>query len=708
MPQYQKPDRNAKLGAIGRVSAFGGAHSLAPVAGTILILMLTILPAAVQAAPVRQTSQTPATTGRIELPVVTPDPPAGAQLHAHIATIAVDAAAPGAESVTMTAGYDLRNDSKTDLTQPVRIAPIPAGAVSATLDGVPLTLTPTGEQTLSAEVSIPAGEQVTLSLNYQVSLPDAPLGLVQYPLEALAGWASAVSVRVDLLPGPAVPPESWLHSAPAGWEYAPPTVTEDTGLQWLADGELPGDIEFEFVHPIAWGRLQEAQAAAVTLGTIDAQATLGGQYARLAADAAALGRPAVQERFFAQAVAAYSAGLIQGQAAGVAPAALAPLHAALAELYRGRIVGADGAQNGIYAELMAAEAGAALQGMMVDDPRRRELEQWQTDGLRMVLADTRRRGDVAAALALLDRLAQAPAGAGGSDFLAQERQALVVQQALQLLAQGDRPAALALAGDVLNDPALQPPADRRSLFARWSISATVSPANLEVVASAWPAEDRADEARAALTQVVEAWRTGAETRRISARLDGENPLRLELRLPAGTTGVSLAQTLPQRADWVLLRALLNQLGPEIRAETQGFWERLHVRQPIDLRSAGAQWTAMADDLERLAAEIDAQIAQGGSATATLADAQRAAIQAANQRHAAQQWRALARDSQVMLALAAPGGLGNTARAWLVTVQSPPQMLDVEVNALNRGRVALATAVGIGLLLMAAGVLWRLL
>jgi hypothetical protein len=36
------------------------------------------------------------------------------------------------------------------------------------------------------------------------------------------------------------------------------------------------------------------------------------------------------------------------------------------------------------------------------------------------------------------------------------------------------------------------------------------------------------------------------------------------------------------------------------------------------------------------------------------------------------------------------------------------MLDVEVNALNRGRVALAAAVGIGLLLMAAGVLWRLL
>jgi hypothetical protein len=679
-----------------------------PLAGIILILILTGLPTAtVQAAPAQQTSQIPAATGRVELPVVMPDPPAGAQLHAHIATIAVDATAPGAESVTMAADYDLRNDSETDLSQTVRIAPIPAGTVSATLDDVPLTLTPAGEQALAAELAIPAGEQVTLRLNYQVSLPDAPLGLVRYPLETLADWSSAVSARVDLVPGAVVPPESWLRIASANWEYAPPTVAADTGLQWLADGELPGDIEFEFVHPITWARLQEAQAAA-TVGTIDAQATLGGQYARLAEAAAALGRPDVQERFFAQAVAAYSAGLNQGQAASVAPSALAPLHAALAEIYRGRIVGADGAQNGVYAELMAAEAGAALQGMMADDPRRRELEQWQTDGLRMVLADTRRRGDVAAALALLDRLAQAPAGAGNLNFLAQERQALVVQQALQLLSQGDRRAALALAGDVLNDPALQPPADRRSLFARWSISATVSPANIEVVASAWPEEARVEEARAALTQVVEAWRTGTETRRISARLVGENPLRLELRLPAGTTGANLAQALPQRADWVLLRALLNQLGPEIRAETQGFWERLHMRQPVDLRSAGAQWLAMADDLERLAEEIDAQIALGGSATATLEDAQRAAIQAANQRHAAQQWRTLARDSQVMLALATPGGLGNTARAWLVTMQSPPQMLDVEVNALSRGRVALATALGFGLLLMAAGVLWRLL
>jgi hypothetical protein len=63
---------------------------------------------------------------------------------------------------------------------------------------------------------------------------------------------------------------------------------------------------------------------------------------------------------------------------------------------------------------------------------------------------------------------------------------------------------------------------------------------------------------------------------------------------------------------------------------------------------------------------------------------------------------------VELSLAAAGSLGNNTRTWLVTVDSPPQMLDVQVDSLNTGRVALAAA-GLGVLLLAvAGLLWRLL
>jgi len=66
-------------------------------------------------------------------------------------------------------------------------------------------------------------------------------------------------------------------------------------------------------------------------------------------------------------------------------------------------------------------------------------------GMRLLLADTRRRGDVSGALALIDRLAASKAGVANADNLAKERKALIVQQALALLEQGDRAAALALA-----------------------------------------------------------------------------------------------------------------------------------------------------------------------------------------------------------------------------------------------------------------------
>ncbi len=54
----------------------------------------------------------------------------------------------------------------------------------------------------------------------------------------------------------------------------------------------------------------------------------------------------------------------------------------------------------------------------------------------------------------------------------------------------------------------------------------------------------------------------------------------------------------------------------------------------------------------------------------------------------QAWRNLAQDSQVLIALATPGA-EDAARSWLVTVDSPPQMLDVQVDSLNTGRALLA-------------------
>jgi hypothetical protein len=177
----------------------------------------------------------------------------------------------------------------------------------------------------------------------------------------------------------------------------------------------------------------------------------------------------------------------------------------------------------------------------------------------------------------------------------------------------------------------------------------------------------------------------------------------------GATGVALAETLPGTADWALLRSLLSQLGPKLDSTADGLRQQVHVSQPIDLRSVGQQWGAMTQNLADQADALEAQASSTAQGEASTMDASlQARIRAANYRHGAEAWRNLARDSFVELSLAASGSLGNNARTWLVTVDSPPQMLDVQVDSLNSGRVALAVG-GLGLLLFAlASLLWRLL
>ena len=119
---------------------------------------------------------------------------------------------------------------------------------------------------------------------------------------------------------------------------------------------------------------------------------------------------------------------------------------------------------------------------------------------------------------MIDRLANSSAGAGAADFLAEERQALVVQQALELLERGDRAAALALAGDAIADPALQAPGELRTLFASWAATAAMSEAGITLDIDAAPLPDQVKAARAALQEVVKRWQEGAATRPAGAEL----------------------------------------------------------------------------------------------------------------------------------------------------------------------------------------------
>ena len=507
----------------------------------------------------------------LTLPVVTPGGATAATLHTHVATIAFETDAQGAPVLSLTASYDLRNETREPIQLPLRIIGADSAAdpvLTAAGTVLPVTVLDTGE--LSALVTVPANGSTQIVLG--ASLPLAGLDVVQvnYPTELLRQWRGQRSIRIELKPGVGLDNGSWLRVEPDSWSYAP--FASDVELQWMFEGSIPPRILFETVTPQAWQELRQSPTTASNTVT-SAFVASAERYQRLAVAAAQVGNQASAERVWGQAVAAYTEGIRQGEAAGVSPVELAGLHAGLAALYRARIAGND---SPVYAQAMAAEAALALRGVMVDDPRRTELEQWQIDGLRLLLADLRRRGDIPGALALIEQLRTLPGAEGsGGAFLEQERQALIVQQAVQLVEEGDRATALALAGELISSPALQPPAEYRNLFTRWNVFATMSVDGIEFRAEVNVDNARADEAQSALEEIVRNWRATPaartmepQVRRVSA--DGE-PVQLELalRLPTGGNGLDLARSLPSMAEWALLRQMLSQLGPQIVTQRSG-------------------------------------------------------------------------------------------------------------------------------------------
>ncbi|HAJ36834.1 MAG TPA: hypothetical protein DCL15_14215 [Chloroflexi bacterium] len=667
----------------------------------LLAIQALLIVQPLRAAPLMQVSAPP---GETILPVVSPGAMTTATLHTHVATIVLDTSESGGVTIMLTATYDIRNDGKEALQFPITINASTPLVWELTQDGAPVDVTSSTDGLASATIITPANSRTDLVLTASRTVPDQPLLRLVYPTELLRQWRGQRSVRVDLRPDAQFDPASWLRIEPDTWRY---TVSDAPEREWLFEGELPLRILCTLVAPGVWQELQTLHAAAQG-AALQTYAVLGQRYQALADAAAQLGDGQAQARFLAQATAAYADGIRQGESIGASAVELAALHAGLAALHRARVVATGHAQD---AQAMVVEAGLALAGVMVDDPRRGELEQWQVEGLRLMLADLRRRGDIPGALALIEQLQALPATAGSSDFLAQERQALIVQQAVQLIEQGDRATALALAGDLIQSPTLQPPAEYRNLFARWNVSTAMTAAGTSVRVVATPDEDRSADAQVALDAIVQTWRATPTTRASNPQLrridaDGVPTLfELTLQLPAGGNGVALANTLPAGADWALLRVLLGQLGPQIETHADGLWQQVQVSQPIDLRAAGDQWQRLAAELDRQAAQFEADAT--GDVAADMQASQAARLRAANYRMTAQAWRKLAQDSQLLISLATPG-VDSAARSWQVTVASPPQMLNVQVTAPNPVRLLLAGVVALVAILGVTALLWRLL
>ncbi len=708
-PRYQKHSRNATLQS---------AHSLIRPRRQVCwlgALLLSLCCYTLAPQPLLATSLPQSATETPRHLFLLPVEGTSISLQTHTADLYLN---DDATSVTLDALYRLKNPGTTALTVLIRLTPdaaegsLPDNVALAVADQ-PLTLTAVENGGYSAQVQIEADGRAELHLTYTLSLGDRPLPAVQYAANLLRQWQGDGSVRVAIYLPATVETASWLGVDPADWRYAQSAADQPVAIQWLYDGGPPEQpFRFQFVRPELWQQVQQAQQATTPDAAPVAYATLGDLYRKLYG--AATTQSTLRDRFYGQALAAYTGGLDRASVLAAPASDAAALQAGLAALYRSRVIGEDGKLNATYAGLMDVAANAALSGLPLDDPRRRELATWRAEGLQAQLSTARSRRAWPSALAVIAQLSTLPSDIVDPTDLANMQRDMLAQQALQFLEQGNRAAALAVAGAEIADPSLLAPADELPLFARWQLSVTVTPDDLALVALVTAAPGRAEEARTQLENQALQWQPAVTANKgmltIQPTLGLTESFDLALTLPGSSTGTRLVNDLPNTADWALLRTLLGQIAPAVAQSTGLLQQQVKLSQPIDLRTAGDQWGAMAATLERQASQFEAQAANtgNGDASSKSTDALRARVQAANYRNAAQSWQNLARDSWAQITLAAPIGAQHYTRSWSVTVVTPPQTLILQAQGLSPARLLVA-ALGVLLgLFVLTGLLWWLL
>ncbi len=653
---------------------------------------------------------------------LTPDATTAAQLQTHTAEFQISETAGGPLSVTFQGLYRFKNESNDPIALPLtfRYDGVDANAPPITLSANGTPIIPASiEDGYQAEIRIAPDSSLDLQLTYSAPLEAAPLAILRYDIRNLVGWPGSSSLRTTIVMPESIEPESWIDIAPDEWNYVTTSDANTVGIHWLYDGSFPLEaFLFQFVSPDTWRQISALSVAVVTdLGAATELANLYQQlYRTLPADLA----PETRDRFYAQALAAYTSGIERATNNGDS-ATVARLHAGLASLYRGRVLEADGAPDPDYLALMVQATGEALAGLPGDDIQRTELAQWQADGLRQLLVDAQRQGDWLSVLALLEQietLAQPPLS---SDALAEARRAANVLQALELLESGQRDAAIALAGAQIIDETLRPGPELQGLFSGWQVTMTVTTAGIDLQLLADPAPGQLEQARSALNEQVDRWkmlpvRSNASVQMTERSLGPDNSaFRLDISTPDREAALTLAQATTVSPDSALLRTVLEQVAPLIQTRDQWLRRQLTMEQTLDLRGVGAQWTAMADNLDNEAVAIES----GGRGVnpndpAAVEAALRARIQASNYRIASQQWRNLASNSWVTTELKASSGdsVGNTAggtsRSWLATVDTPIQTYTLRSETLNPVRVSILAAALLGLLLLFSGLLYRLL
>ncbi|MEZ4859903.1 MAG: hypothetical protein R3C14_01275 [Caldilineaceae bacterium] len=664
--------------------------------------------------------------------LITPSTPTDVTLQMHTADFQITYQA-GTLALDVNALYRLHNASDNSVLIAVTIAPAEpssssalANSVDLQANGQPLTLALTNTQA-TAQVPIGADGQVDLALRYTVDdWQAAQLPTLSYALSTLRQWQGAPSVRISLALPATIPSASWSALRPDGWHYfqaatlSSDTTDPATGIKWLFDAQLPTQpFEFQFIHPTLWNQIIQRTQAVQESATPVNFLQLGDLYQQLLASTPVDAQhAAVRERFYAQALATYTMG-IEKVAATASANDLATLYLAVAALYRNQISHSAAATAVTYAQATVDAAEAARTHLAENDPRQRELAQWLADGLQLMLTDAQQQQDWTRALAIADQLALLPPEVADPALVEKTKRSFVVQQALQLLEEDHRVAAMALAGDEIRDTALLPPPSAHPLFSRWTMTTTVTPQQIEIDVVGTPIVEYQNEAQAALTTLVDLWRQAASNRidvtfQPGSTVGDANAAapwtpHFTIRTPVDLRLDALLAVIPPKADWALIRTLLEQVQPSVQVEPAWLSRQWTLTQRLDLQGAAEQWSTMHTMLEKQALQFDREAASFNSRDENGAeDALRAHIQAANYRTAANQWRQLADESWVALQLAAPSGLQQQVRTALLTVSTPVQELVLQTAPSALGIfLSIVGLALVGLLLLTATLWWLL-
>ena len=268
------------------------------------------------------------------------------------------------------ASYRLHNEEEEAITATLLVAqPADAAAsgrnlprnISITLDGQPLTLQSAGQtvgQSVQAEFEADARRRLTL--RYDLPLAATQTFDFHYPISELHSWPSEISgwrVTIDFaqMDQWLAPSDSWLRISPRGWKM------RASQLEWLREERPPTtDVHFQSLHPLWIREIRAAQEAIRIQNNLESMQRLGDLYAQLH-QAPAL-RTASRDRFYEQALAAYTQALQLGEERIRADTVLAAVRHRLAALYRRRAIAADGSVDSVYVTLMVAEAEKALPG----------------------------------------------------------------------------------------------------------------------------------------------------------------------------------------------------------------------------------------------------------------------------------------------------------------------------------------------------------